>query len=121
MSERNDQRNDISIGSMITRVLVSMLILAIVAFFTPFFSIKGFMPLFIAAIFIGVIDYLIEKMTGFDATPFGRGIIGFVVSAVIIYITGMVVSGVRVSMLGAVLAALAIGIINMIIPGKRVL
>ncbi|QEK11634.1 phage holin family protein [Crassaminicella thermophila] len=121
MVEKKREENNISLGGMLIRVLVSMLVLAVAAFFTPHFSITGFVPLFMAAVAIGVIDYLIERFTGFDASPFGRGITGFVVSALIIYLTGMLVKGVTVSLFGSILAALAIGIINMIIPGRSTL
>ena len=119
MEEKNRTQNDFSFGGMIIRIVVSMIILAIAAFFTPYFSITGIVPLFLAAVAIGVIDYLIERFTGFDASPFGRGITGFVVSAIVIYLTGALIGGVTVSFLGAILAAVAIGLINMIIPGGK--
>ncbi|QZY53933.1 phage holin family protein [Crassaminicella profunda] len=121
MEERRKERNNINLGGMLVRILVSMIVLAVAAFFTPYFSITGWIPLLFAAIAIGIIDYLIERFTGFDASPFGRGITGFIVSAVIIYLTGMLVGGVRVTFLGSILAAFAIGIVNMIIPGRSVL
>jgi uncharacterized membrane protein YvlD (DUF360 family) len=115
------RQGQMNIGQMFIRILVSMIVLAVVAFFTPYFSIRGFVPLLLAAIVIGVVDYLIERFTGINATPFGRGITGFIVAAIIIYLTGVLVAGVTVNFIGAILAALAIGIINMIIPGKGVL
>ncbi|MEW9124635.1 MAG: phage holin family protein [Thermotaleaceae bacterium] len=121
MEEKRKEKREIGIGSMIIRILVSMIVLAVAAFFTPYFSIAGFGPLLFAAIAIGVIDYLIEMFTGFDASPFGRGITGFLVSALIIYLTGVLVGGVYVNWLGAILAALVIGLINMIIPGRKVM
>ncbi|PAB61418.1 hypothetical protein CCE28_01335 [Anaeromicrobium sediminis] len=121
LRERRAEHSDFSIGGMLVRVIVSMIVLAVAAFFTPYFTIRGFVPLVLAAVSIGVIDYAIERFTGFDATPFGRGITGFVVSAVIIYITGYLVQGVGVNVIGAILAALSIGIINMFIPGRSVM
>jgi len=119
VEEKRRTQNDMNIGGMVIRILVSMVVLAIAAFFTPNFSITGLMPLFLAAVAIGVIDWLIERFTGFDATPFGRGIVGFIVSAIIIYVTGALIGGVTVSFFGAVLAAAAIGLVNMIIPGEK--
>ncbi|MFZ5968053.1 MAG: phage holin family protein [Bacillota bacterium] len=119
--ERREEGKQLGIGGLFVRIVVSMIVLAVAAFFVPNFSIIGFVPLLLAAVVIGVIDYLIERFTGFDASPFGRGITGFIVSAVIIYITGYLVGGVTVSFIGALLAALAIGIINMLIPGRGVL
>src|SRR5690554_2051379 len=119
MVEKRRTDNNMNIGGMVVRVLVSMVVLALAAFFTPYFSIDGLMPLLWAAVAIGIIDWLIERFTGFDASPFGRGITGFIVSAVIIYVTGALIEGVQVGFLGAILAALAIGIVNMIIPGEK--
>ncbi len=120
LEEKKREGNNISIGDIIIRILVSMVVLAVVAFFTPYFSIRGFLPLLFAAIAIGIIDYAIERFTGFDTSPFGRGVIGFIISVLIIYLTGFLIPGVRVNWIGAVLAAIVIGIINMIIPGKQV-
>ncbi|MBF8982683.1 phage holin family protein [Lutibacter sp. B2] len=98
-----------------------MVVLKIVAIFTPFFSTSGFSALFMLALSISIIDYAIEKFTGFDASPFGRGITGFIISALMIYLAGHFIQGVKVNIIGSLLAALAIGIINMIIPGRTVL
>lgn len=122
MSEnRGDNRTSFGIGHMIIRIVVSAIVLAVVAFFTPGFTINNIWSLILAAAVIGILDYLIERVTGFDATPFGRGITGFVVSAAIIYFTGYLIAGVGVTFWGAIIAALVIGIINMLIPGRKVL
>ena len=120
MEKNNRTRNeDMNIGGLLIRILVSMIVLAVAAFFTPFFTIRGFVPLLFAAIAIGVIDYLIERFTGFDASPFGRGFTGFIVSALIIYLTGILVGGVSVNIIGALLAAAVIGVVNMLLPGRK--
>jgi putative membrane protein len=122
MSEKRNQNNtSLGIGHMILRIVVSAVVLAVVAFFTPGFTIENAWSLILAAAVIGVLDYLIERVTGFDASPFGRGITGFIVSAVIIYATGYLIRGVGVTFWGAIIAALVIGIINMILPGRKVL
>ena len=63
-------------------------------------------------------DYLIQRVTGLDASPFGRGIVGFIISAVVLYITQFLVPNMGVTFWGAIIGALVIGIIDMIIPGK---
>lgn len=118
-NNRSEDNKGIGIGGMIIRIVVSAIVLAVTAFLTPGFAIDGIWPLLVAAVVIGVVDYLIERFTGFDASPFGRGITGFIVSAAIIYLTGFFIRGVRVSILGALIAALVIGIINMLIPGSK--
>lgn len=118
--KRIEDDRGIGLGQMIIRIITSAIVLSITAFLTPGFSISGIWTLIVAAVVIGVLDYLVVRFTKFDANPFGRGIIGFIISAVIIYVTGYIVSGVAVTFWGAIIAALIIGIIDAIIPGKQV-
>ena len=121
MNERVREDGRIGIGHLILRIVTSCIVLAITAFLTPGFSIANIWSLIIAAVVIGALDYLVVKFTKLDASPFGRGIIGFVISAAIIYFTGYLVSGVAVTFWGAIIAAIIIGIIDMVIPGRQTL
>lgn len=122
MDDRKKTGNEsFGIGHMIARIIVSAIVLAVVAFLTPGFTIDGIWPLILAAVVIGVIDYAIERFTGFDASPFGRGITGFLVSAAIIYLTSYIVRGFSIGIVSSLIAALIIGVINMILPGRQVL
>lgn len=105
------------IGYIIRFVLISI-ILAITSFLTPGFSIVGIWPLILAAIVITILDYLAEKLMKVDAAPFGKGIKGFLIAAVILYLTQFLVPNMRVSIIGSLLAALVIGIIDAIMPGR---
>lgn len=108
------------IGKLIIKVLVAALAIAIAAFFTPGMSNEGGIgSLIIAAIVIGILDWAILKLTSIDASPFGRGIVGFLVAAVILYITGMLVEGFTVTILGALIGALILGVVDAIIPGDK--
>ncbi|WP_058486631.1 phage holin family protein [Defluviitalea phaphyphila] len=115
---QNDINEKSGIGHIILRLIGTAIVLAVTAFLTPRFSIDGIWALIIASIVITFIDYLIEKLTGIDASPFGRGFVGFIVSVAIIYFTKYIVSGFEVTILGSILGALVIGIINAITPGK---
>ena len=119
-SMNNRSRNDESfgIGHAIIRLIATSIVLAITAFLTPGFSIDGIWALIVASIVITLLDYLIEKITGIDASPFGRGIVGFIVSAAIIYFTQYLVSGFEVSFWGAIIGAIVIGIINALTPAR---
>lgn len=116
--ERRTERSGAGAGSIIVRLIVTMIVLAIASFLTPGFSIVGLWSYIIAAIVITLIDWGVERAMGVDASPFGKGIKGFLIAAVIIYIAQFMVPNMRVSMLGALLAALAIGILDAIIPGR---
>lgn len=106
------------IGSWIIRFVLVAVILAITSFLTPGFTINGLWSFILAAVVITVLDYFIESFMGVDASPFGKGLKGFVISAIIIYLAQFMVPNMRVSIIGAILAALVIGIIDAIIPGK---
>lgn len=102
----------------ILRFIITAIILAITSFLTPGFRIAGLWSLILAAIVITVIDYLVEKLMGVDASPFGRGIKGFIIAAVIIYLAQFIVPNMSVSVIGAILASIVIGILDAVIPGR---
>lgn len=107
-----------SIFGWVGRLALTAVILGITSFFTPGFSIDGLWSFLLAALIISVIDYLVESFMGVDASPFGRGIKGFFIAAIILYLTQFFVPNMSVSIIGALLAALAIGILDAILPGK---
>ncbi|WP_026477616.1 phage holin family protein [Alkaliphilus transvaalensis] len=120
MSERENNRTSTSQSwvGFIIRFIVSAIVIAIAAFLTPGFSIDGVWSVLIAAAVISILDWLINRVAKLDASPFGRGITGFIVAAVVIYATQFFVATMQVSILGAILGAIVIGLIDMVIPGK---
>lgn len=110
--------NGRSIFGWIGRLALTALVLGLTSFFTPGFNIDGLWSFLLAALIISVIDYLVESFMGVDASPFGRGVKGFFIAAIILYITQFFVPNMRVSLIGALLAALVIGIIDAVLPGK---
>ncbi len=113
----DDMTNNWSIGEILIRILVTAIVVGIAAFLTPGFSVDNLWSLILAAVVIAVLDYLIQRFTGVNATPFGRGITGFIVAALILYATKFIVPGFNISVWGAIIGALVIGIIDVIIPG----
>ena len=116
-TQRKDLNGNSFIG-WIVRLILFAIVLGITSFFTPGFSINGLWSFLLAAFIITVVDYLIESFMGVDASPFGKGIKGFVISAIIIYLAQFLVPNMRVSIIGSILAAVVIGIIDAILPGK---
>ena len=112
------KNNHFSLGEMLLRVLITSIVIAIAAFLTPGFTINSLGSLLLAAVVIGVLDYLVQKFTGVDATPFGRGIAGFLVAAIILYVTKFIVPGFNISIIGAVIGAVVIGVVDAIMPGR---
>ncbi|NLD46771.1 MAG: phage holin family protein [Clostridiaceae bacterium] len=107
-----------NITHFIIRVVVGAVVLAITAALTRGFTINGFWPLITGAIVLAALDYLALKLLGVNATPFGRGITGFLLAAVIIYVTQFFVAGYAVTMTASLIGALIYGIVDAIIPGR---
>jgi len=108
-----------TIGQMIWRFVAATVVLAITAFFTPGFSINNFWSLILAAIVLTLIDYLIVKFTGLQATPFGKGFVGFILAAVVLYVTQYFVAGYSISWMAAIIGAIIYGIVDYFIPGEQ--
>lgn len=116
MNNAEERRQGFSWGRLIIRFIVTAIVLWVTAFLTPGYSIAGFWTPILQALVIIGLDYIIQAITGIDASPFGRGFSGFIVSAIIIYLTQFIVPGISVTVLGAIMAALVIGIMEAIIP-----
>ena len=100
----------------IVRFIVSALVLLVVSFFVPGFQIVGFFNAILAAVVIAVLGYIIESLFGENVSPQGRGLVGFITSAVVIWLTKFVVPQMTVTILGALIAALVIGIVDAFVP-----
>lgn len=118
--EKSKNTHDKGSLHWIWRLVYVAIILAITSYVTPGFTINGLWGFLLAAAIIIVLDYLVELIMGVDASPLGRGVIGFLVTVVIIYVTQFLVPYMRVSIIGAILAALVVGILDAIIPGRAV-
>jgi uncharacterized membrane protein YvlD (DUF360 family) len=120
MGYDNDKKgeNGSSLLRWIGRFILVAIILMITSFFTPGFTIHGIWSFLIAAIVISGLDYLVELLMGVDASPFGKGIKGFVIATIIIYLAQFLVPNMGVSIMGAVLASIVIGILDAIFPAR---
>ena len=117
MADRNEIRRP-GILSLILRIIINSIVLLIVSYLVPGFSIRGLWPAILAAIVIAILDYAVEAIFKIDASPFGRGLTGFIIAALIIYLTQFFVAGVAVSVWGALIGAVVIGLVDLIIPGR---
>lgn len=102
----------------IIRFIVAAIVLMFVGFLVPGFSIYSFWTALFAAVVIAVLGWIVETLFGDRISPYNRGIVGFLVSAAVIYLSQFFVTGFRVTILGALLASLVIGIIDLFIPIK---
>lgn len=118
--EGNQTRSNTStVWQILGRFIASAVVLAITAFFTPGFSINNIWTLAIAAIVLTAADYLIMKFTGLQASPFGKGFVGFALAAIILYVTQFFVAGYSISWMAAIIGALIYGVVDYFIPGNQ--
>lgn len=100
----------------ILRFVVSAVVLMLVGYVVPGFSRINFWEALLAAIVIAAAAYVIESMFGKKISPYNRGIVGFVVAAVVIYLTQFVVPGLTVTIVGALIASFVIGLADTVVP-----
>ncbi len=103
---------------LVVRLISGIVVLGITAALAPDFRIANVWSLIVGAVVLAALDYLVGKLLGVHASPFGRGITGFIAAAVIIYATQFFVTGYDVNIWGALIGALIYGIVDAIIPGK---
>jgi putative membrane protein len=103
----------------VIRFIVAAIVLWVTSYLIAGFNIRGgVIPILVAALVISAADFLVEKLFKFDASPFGNGLKGFLVSAVILYFAQYFVPGMEVSIMGAIIGALVIGLIDAILPSR---
>lgn len=108
-----------TVWQIVGRLITAAVVLAITAFFTPGFHIANFWTLVAAAIVLTVIDYLITRFTGLHASSFGKGFVGFVLSAIVLYVTQYFVAGYTISWMAAIVGALIYGVVDYFLPGEQ--
>ncbi len=118
-SQTNEANGISTAWQIIGRLIAAAVVLAITAFFTPGFAINNIWSLAIAAVVLTVLDYLIIKFTGLHASPFGKGFVGFAISAIILYATQFFVAGYTISWMAAIIGALIYGVVDYFLPGNQ--
>ena len=118
-SQTNEANRTSTAWQIIGRLIAATVVLAITAFFTPGFAINNIWSLAIAAVVLTVLDYLIIKFTGLHASPFGKGFVGFALSAIILYATQFFVAGYTISWMAAIIGALIYGVVDYFLPGNQ--
>ena len=102
---------------LIVRFVVSALVLLLVSYIVPGIRVSGITGALIAAAVIAILGYAIEKVFGDKISRTGRGAVGFVTAAVVIYFSQFIIPGyISVSIIGALLASLVIGIVDSFVP-----
>ena len=122
MSEAQSRTNESSgtstVLQVVGRLIAAAVVLAVTAFFTPGFTINNIWTLAIATLVLAVMDYLLTKFTGLNASPFGKGFVGFALAAITLYVTQFFVAGYSISWMAAIIGALIYGVVDYFIPGN---
>lgn len=103
---------------VIVRFIVAALVILFLGFLLPGFRIVGFWNALLAAVVIALAGWAIEQLFGKRISPYGRGLVGFLVGAAVIYGAQFVVPSMQVSVVGALLASLVIGVIDAFVPNE---
>ncbi len=98
------------------RFAVSVLVLLLVGYVVPGFSPLTITSALLAALAISVVSWAIEAIVGQTLSPRNRGLISFIVAAVVIWSVQYVVPAMNVTILGALLASVAIGLVDGVVP-----
>lgn len=118
-NETQTRSNTSTVWQIVGRLVTAAIVLAITAFFTPGFSISNIWALAAAAVVLTVIDYLITRFTGLHVSSFGKGFVGFVLAAVVLYVTQYFVAGYTISWIAAIVGALVYGVVDYFLPGEQ--
>ena len=108
-----------TVWQIVGRLITAAIVLAITAFFTPGFTINNIWALAAATIVLTIIDYLITRFTGLHASSFGKGFVGFVLAAIVLYVTQYFVAGYSISWIAAIIGALVYGVVDYFLPGEQ--
>lgn len=101
---------------VLVRFIVAALVILFLGFLLPGFHITGFWDALLAAAVIALFGWAVEFLFGRRVSPYGRGLVGFLVGAAVIYGAQFFVRTMSVSVLGALLASLLIGVIDAFVP-----
>ena len=118
-NQTQTRSNTSTVWQIVGRLVTAAIVLAITAFFTPGFHISNIWALAAAAIVLTIIDYLITRFTGLHASAFGKGFVGFVLAAVVLYVTQYFVAGYTISWIAAIVGALVYGVVDYFLPGEQ--
>lgn len=103
---------------VIVRFVVSALVLMVVSWLSPGFTVSGgFVGALIAALVIAVLGYIVELLLGDRISPRNRGVVGFITAAVVIYLAQFIIPTLlSVNLIGALVSAFVIGLIDAFVP-----
>ena len=110
-------RNKIS--QFVGRLITAIIVLGITAFFTPGFTASSIWMVALAILLLTVFDFVISTFTALFTHPIVKGIIGFVLCTITLYVVQYVVTGYGISWIAALLGALVYAIVDYMLPAEE--
>ena len=103
----------------IGRLITSILILGITAFFTPGFTASSIWILALSIAILTIVDFLIDNFTKIYFHPFVKFFIGFILSGIALFLVQYFVIGYMMSAISIFLGALVYGLVDYMLPSEE--
>lgn len=103
----------------IGRLITAIVILGITAFFTPGFTASSVWIVVLAILLLTAFDFAISTFTSLFTHPIVKGIIGFILCTITLYVVQYVVTGYGISWISALLGALVYAIVDYMLPAEE--
>ena len=107
------------VPQFIGRLITAIIVLGITAFFTPGFATSSIWIVVLAVLLLTAFDFVISTFTALFTHPIVKGIIGFVLCAITLYVVQYVVTGYGISWIAALLGALVYAIVDYMLPAEE--
>ena len=111
--------NTNKVPQFVGRLVTAIIVLGITAFFTPGFATSSIWIIALAVLLLTVLDFVISTFTSLFTHPVVKGIIGFVLCAITLYVVQYVVTGYGISWIAALLGALVYAIVDYMLPAEE--
>ncbi len=100
------------------RLITSIVILGITAFFTPGFTVANIWILIISILALTIIDFLISSFTKLFYHPYLKLLLGVILSVIALYLVQYFVIGYTLSYLPIILGAIVYGLVDYMLPSE---
>ena len=118
-NQTQTRSNTSTVWQIVGRLITAAIVLAITAFFTPGFATSSIWVVALAVLLLTVFDFAISTFTALFTHPIVKGIIGFVLCAITLYVVQYVVTGYGISWIAALLGALVYAIVDYMLPATN--
>lgn len=106
------------LSQFVGRFVTAIIILGITAFFTPGFNSSNIAVIIFAILLLTFCDFFISTFSKLFSHPLIKGIIGFILCAITLYVVQYLVIGYSVSWISALLGALVYAIVDYMLPSE---